>query len=62
MSMMIAFVVQDGKRPVELFEKEGADHLVGEGHLRKGDDSVGASAQLIGEAVGPSDGGRLFLP
>src|SRR6185369_3564471 len=53
--MMIPFIVQDGEAAIELFEEEGADHLVGEGHLRKSDDPVGAAAQRIGETVRAAD-------
>src|SRR6185369_4361895 len=60
MSMMIPFVVQDGEAAIELFKEEWADHLVGEGHLRKSYDSVGAGAQRIGEAVGAADGKGEF--
>ncbi len=31
--MMIRFVIQDRHRPVDLFDKDQPDHLVGESHF-----------------------------
>ena len=35
LDMVIRLASEYGKRPVKLFDKEKADHLVREGHLRK---------------------------
>lgn len=31
--MMIRFMIQDSHRPVDLFDKDQTDHLVGESHF-----------------------------
>ena len=53
--VVVGLVVENGKGPVELFGKEEADHLVGEGHLREGEGLLGLRPYRGAEAVGAAD-------
>src|ERR1039457_2346349 len=56
LSVMVWFVVQYGKPPVNLFQEKNPDHLVGKGHPGKRDGLRSPFAKLAGKPVGPADG------
>jgi hypothetical protein len=43
--MMILLIVQNGTTPVNLFNQEKSDHLVGEGHAGEGNGPVSPAAE-----------------
>ena len=52
--VMVGKIVEDGESAVKLLGEDDAYHLVGEGHLRKGNLSLGKGVNLGGEAIGAS--------
>ena len=54
--MVIGFVVQYGKAPVDLLQEKYPDHLVGEGHPGKGERPCRPSAECFGKTLGAPHG------
>lgn len=59
--MVIGLSLDDGESPVQLLCKDGAHHLVREGHLGKGNLSARPLVNGLREAVGPSHGENKVL-
>ena len=53
--MMIGFVVEDSHRAIELFGKDEANHLVGEGHFAQRNLLRRRLIDRVAETVGPAD-------
>jgi len=49
---MVRMPLQDGERPIELFEQNHARQFMGDGHLSKGQGEIGMIAGVFGKAVG----------
>ena len=52
--MVIRLPIEDGHRPIELFDEDEADHLMGEGHLTEGDLFRGGPIDRFAKAIGTS--------
>ena len=59
--MMVWLSLQDGESPVQLLCKDGAHHLVREGHFGKGNLPARPLVNGLREAVGPSNGENKVL-
>lgn len=53
--VVVGEIVEDGKGAIELFGKDDAHHLMGEGHLGKGYFALGKGVYLGGESIRSSD-------
>ena len=53
--VMVRLSVLDGESPVQLFDKEQTNHLVGECHAGKGKHTVASVVDRLGETVGTAD-------
>src|SRR5260221_14729290 len=58
---MVRMPLQDCKCTVDLFEKNHAGQLMGEGHFSEGKNQVGGAAGLVAETVGGTDGENQVL-
>lgn len=66
--VVIGFVPKDSHRPIQLFNKEQANHLMGESHLRKRQHIIGSVVNSLREAIRTTNhkgdigrGSELFL-